>query len=255
VYGRTASGKHGVGKFFASFIDDEMVALLNPPGDRSNGGKVKQLKTIRDSAVRSDAQAMNLARREIADERRRSWQLKYTLKGHSIEFGGHKLLLAPDTIADVVDEENGIESALYIAGVEYAGDEDGTTTECTMMRPQDLFFRSEEKSTNAAARKLKRKPSLDTRVIVNGIGTIQSRLRTAPGLGTGPVLPNDPFAETVLAGTGAQDTAQVNPATGRLETRDEAAARERREALREANRAQGGIGGVFSRFADTLQGF
>src|SRR5690606_11768907 len=73
VYGRTSGGKHGVGKFYASFIDDEMVALLNPPADRANGGKVKQLKTIRDSAVRSDAQAKNLARRTIADERRKGW--------------------------------------------------------------------------------------------------------------------------------------------------------------------------------------
>src|SRR5690606_6442861 len=187
------------GKFYASFIDDEMVALLNPPADRANGGKVKQLKTIRDSAVRSDAQAKNLARRTIADERRKGWQLSYSLKGHSIEFGGHKLLIAPDTVADVVDEENGIESPLYIASVEYKGDDDSTTTVCKMMRPQDLFFRTEEDSTNAAARKMKQPPKLDTRVIVAGIGTIQSRLRTAPGLpglSTGAVLPNDPFAGT-----------------------------------------------------------
>jgi prophage tail gpP-like protein len=239
VYGRTAKGKHGVGKFYASFIDDEMVALLNPEGHRSDGGKIKQLKTIRDSAVRSDAQAINLARREIADERRNSWKLSYTLQGHSIESGGNKLLIAPDTVADVVDEENGIESALYIASVEYAGDDEtGTVTKCMMMRPQDLFFRSEEPSTNAAARKLKRPPDPDLRVIVSGIGTIQSRLRTAPGLGSGPVLSNDPFAGTVLEGTG--DTSQP--------TEEEARA-ERAKLLQESSRAkaQGGIGGAFLR--------
>lgn len=260
VYGRTASGKHGVGKFYASFIDDEMVALLNAPGDRSNGGKVKQLKTIRDSAVRSDAQAMNLARREIADERRRSWRLSYTIQGHAIEFGGQRLVIAPDTVADVVDEENGIESPLYIGAVEYVGEEDSTTTECMMLRPQDLFFKTEEKSTNAAARKLKRKPDPDLRVIVHGIGTIQSRLRTAPGLGSGPILSNDPFAGTVLEGTGETDQRQINPETGQVETQSEAAARERRESLREAQKAQteaqGGIGGAFLRgTASLVEGF
>jgi prophage tail gpP-like protein len=248
VYGRTASGKHGVGKFYASFIDDEMVALLNPPADRANGGKIKQLKTIRDTAIRSDAQARNLARRTIADERRSAWKLTYPLKGHSIDSDGKKLLIAPDTVADVVDEENGIEAALYIASVEYKGDNEETTTVCQMMRPQDLFFRTEEDSTNAAARKLKQPPRLDTRVIVSGIGTIQSRLRTAPGLGRGPVLPNDPFAGTALETVGDRSL-----------TSEEGAREDRARVLREITNkpeATGGIGGSFRVLAAGLiEGF
>lgn len=248
VYGRTASGKRGVGKFFSAFIDDEMVALLNPPGQRADGGTIKQLKTIRDSAVRSDAQASNLARREIADERRRSWQKDYTIQGHSIEFGGQKLLIAPDTVADVVDEENGIESPLYISEVEYIGETDETKTRCKVMRPQDLFFRSEEPSTNAAARKMKVQPNPDLRVIVSAIGTLQSRFRTAPGLAPagGFVVPNDPFLETSLEGIG-----EGNRNPGAVNN-SEAALEERRKLAREAAGAQGGIG---SAFLNVLEGF
>jgi prophage tail gpP-like protein len=242
VYGRTASGKKGVGKFFSAFIDDEMVALLNAPGSRADGGKIKQLKTIRDAAVRSDAQAANLARREISDERRRSWTLNYSIQGHSIEFDGERLLLAPDTIADVVDEENGLESVFWLASVEYVGELESTTTKIQLMRTQDLFFGAEVPSTNAAAKKMKRQPNPDTRVIVNGIATLNSRFRTAPGLDPGGafVLPNDPFFETSLQGVGEE-----NRNAGAVNN-SEAALEERRKLAREATQAQGGIGAAFT---------
>jgi prophage tail gpP-like protein len=187
VYGRNAGGKNGVGKVLGRFVDDEMVAYLNPNvADRADGGVRKQPATIRDSKVRTRGHAQALARRVIAEERRRHWRLRYEVAGHSTPaVGGGRVVWAPDTIVDVNDGEMGIQGPMYVESIQFSGKPTSTTTWLNLVRTEDLFFRSEALSTARAARpKLKAQEGVvDTKVFVPSIGTYESNLRNVPGLG------------------------------------------------------------------------
>jgi prophage tail gpP-like protein len=48
---------------------------------------------------------------------------------------------APDTVVRVLDDEHGISGDFWIEGVTFRGSSShGTTTELTLMRPEDLVF-------------------------------------------------------------------------------------------------------------------
>jgi len=146
VYGTSTGGKDGTGKLNGRFVDDEMVALLNPAeADRADGGKIKLIKTIRDKECKSAEQANNLARRQIAEERRAGWRLSYTIAGHTLpELGGDKRLgVMPDTVVDVLDDDLGIYGPMYVEDVTLNGRGSVTSTTIETLRIEDVFFLNE----------------------------------------------------------------------------------------------------------------
>ncbi len=146
VMGRKGSGKDGRGQAFKRLIDDEMVALLNPnPADRADGGKVRKIKTYRDDKIKTPAQATFLALRKMAESRRAALSIGYTIPGHTLPAfnGGGRLVVQPDTIVHVIDEDRGIDGPMYIADVKY-GRQPQSSARISIMRPQDLVFGEED---------------------------------------------------------------------------------------------------------------
>lgn len=146
VMGRKGSGADGRGQAFRRLIDQEMVALLNPnPADRSDGGKIRKIKTYRDDKVKTPAQAAFLALRKMAESRRNALTLPYTIAGHTLPAlsGGGRLVLQPDTVIHVVDEELGIDGPMYVDDCKYSR-QPMCRTRLTLMRPEDLLFGEED---------------------------------------------------------------------------------------------------------------
>ncbi len=145
VLGRGGGGKEGRHRFLGSFVDDEMVAILNPnPADRANGGTRKKRLVIEDDHVRTIAQANLLARRKIAESRRNGWKLSYIVSGHTVPAlkGGGRIPWTQDTVLQVVDDEFGIEGPMYIESVQYEAQMQ-KTTRLNLMRCEDLVFAEE----------------------------------------------------------------------------------------------------------------
>jgi prophage tail gpP-like protein len=131
VHGRGGGGKGGREKVRGEFIDEEMVAL-----------GFSKAWAREDQDAKSSAQAEYYARRACAEARRQGWELVYTVEGHSAVslVGGGRAVWAVDTVVDVRDDELGIYGPHWIEGVTFRGTKDGTTTELTLMRPEDLVF-------------------------------------------------------------------------------------------------------------------
>lgn len=139
VYGRGGGGPAGRSKTRGEYVDDEMVAW----------GFSKTWCVVDDDA-KTKGQAQFLARRRCAEARRQGWELVYTVAGHRAPVigadgraGGRQYgIWAPDVVVDVQDDELGIHGPHWIEGVTFRGDgkSDGTTTEITLMRPEDLVF-------------------------------------------------------------------------------------------------------------------
>ncbi len=129
IFARGNGKKLGRGKLNGAFIDDEMVAY-----------GYKRARTFRDANCLSELQAQKYARHKIGEANRASWNVTYTMRGHwAFTPDGGRAVLAPDTVAQVDDEELGISGELYIETVEFRGGA-ATTTTVTMMRPGDLTF-------------------------------------------------------------------------------------------------------------------
>lgn len=131
VYGRGGSGKEGRDQIVGYYVDEEMVAY-----------GFKNVRTITDDDCKSNAEADYIARRTCAEERRAGWQLVYTVSGHTYpsEFAkGSFGVWVPDTVCRVDDDELDIHGNFYIEAVTYQRSPQ-TTTELTLMRPQDLIF-------------------------------------------------------------------------------------------------------------------
>lgn len=134
VHGRGGKGfrKTINAKIGASFIDEEMVAL----------GFTRH-KVVSDPQANNDKRAEYLCKRLAAEDRRQSWTLSYTVKGHTTPSltGEDRLVWAVDTIVSVRDDELGIYGDHWIESVTFRGDANsGTTTELTLLRPTDLVF-------------------------------------------------------------------------------------------------------------------
>lgn len=146
VMGRRGSGANGRGQAYSRQIDPEIVALLNPnPADRADGGKIKKVKTFVDPKVKTPAQAAFLALRKMAEARRRSLTLRYPIVGHTLPAitGGGRLVVQPDTVVHLVDEDLGIDGPMYIADCKYSRlPQSGTLLE--IMRCEDLLFGEED---------------------------------------------------------------------------------------------------------------
>jgi len=174
VYGRESKqAKSGVNNVVGRFIDDEMVTYLNrKEADRVDGGVIKNPKIIRDKEVKSNEHAANLARQQIAEERRSGWKLSYRYQGHTLPglLSNEPVLLAPDTIIEIQDDEYGLQGELYIEETTLVGDEGTTYTMVEVLRPEDCFFRAEVESTKKATPKPRLDESgINTKSFVAGI--------------------------------------------------------------------------------------
>lgn len=129
VYARCGGRKSGRGKLHGSFVDEEMVAY-----------GIQRRRTLRDVNVFDEQQAVKYARHKVAEMNRASWNLTYTVSGHTAPTGvpGQRAVIVPDTIATVIDDELGLSGNYYIEAVEYRAPP--TTTTITMMRLQDLVW-------------------------------------------------------------------------------------------------------------------
>lgn len=146
VMGRKGSGTNGRDFAFKRQIDEEVVALLNPnPADRKDGGKRKKIKVYRDDKLKTPEQAAFLALRKMAQSRRDGFNLSYTIAGHTLPAlrGGGRLVLQPDTVIHVVDEELGIDMPMYLGTGNYPRGPQ-CTTKLTLTRCEDLLFGDED---------------------------------------------------------------------------------------------------------------
>jgi prophage tail gpP-like protein len=99
-------------------------------------------RVVTDEDCKSNAEAEYIARRTCAEERRAGWQLVYTVSGHTYpsQFAKNSFgVWVPDTVCRVDDDELDIHGNFYVESVTYRRSPE-TTTELTLMRPQDLVF-------------------------------------------------------------------------------------------------------------------
>lgn len=129
VYGRTGGRKGGRAKIKGVFTDEEMKAW----------GIVKT-RAIRSKSARTVEQAVSIARRKCAEERRQDWRLTYTMAGHKTpSFRGGVITWAPDIVVDVQDDEYGIFGPHYVETVTFRVNPQAET-ELQLMRIEDLVF-------------------------------------------------------------------------------------------------------------------
>jgi prophage tail gpP-like protein len=131
--GTAGSDKDGRKKVFASFIDEEMVAQ----------GHVKAWAK-KDTTVKSVQHALYLCKKECSEARRKGRSFTYPMRGHTLPLlknPSRRAIVVPDTTIYVKDDEYGIDGVFWIEGCNYRGSSDnGTTTELTLMLPEDLIF-------------------------------------------------------------------------------------------------------------------
>jgi prophage tail gpP-like protein len=149
VYGQaTRLAKSGVSKVAARYVDDEMVALLNPdPSKRDDGGERKLPWVVEDDHVKTYEQALALAKREIAEMRRASYQLSYTTPGHLVEGKGERVVVGPDCVLQIEDDDLGIRGHAWTERVEWIGNKDSSSTEIKLLRPSDVYFLAEPETS------------------------------------------------------------------------------------------------------------
>jgi prophage tail gpP-like protein len=137
VYGKGGGRKQGRAKSKGGFEDEEMIAL-----------GYKQQLVLRDPKCENAAQALFLAKRRIAEERRQGIRLEYTIAGHTLpafskddDNGGASrfAVVTPDTVVQVDDHELGIHGPWYIERVRRTRSPHTETT-LGLMRPEDLVF-------------------------------------------------------------------------------------------------------------------
>lgn len=140
VYGRAGDPKTGQQPVRGSYLDNEMIAYGFPRG---------RAITQRADKVANAAQAQYLARKMIAESRRDSWSLTYTVSGHSVpalngRTSRDRAVWCVDAIVEVIDDEYGIAEKLWISDVTFRRDNSGTYTDLVFMRPDDLVFAAED---------------------------------------------------------------------------------------------------------------
>lgn len=134
LYGKGGGRKFGRTKVSGSYVDAEMEAWgFNRP------------LVLHDVNVTNNEQAEFYARRKLAETRRAGWSLVYTVAGHTIPSlaTGARATWGVDTVVQVDDQELGIAGNFYIEKVVFRRNPK-TTTEITLMRPDDLVFATGE---------------------------------------------------------------------------------------------------------------
>lgn len=133
VFGRGGDPKSGQQAVQATYTDNEMLGYGFPRQRR---------RTARADNVSSVAEALKLAWRMRADDRRDSWNLSYTVSGHTVPaLNGRtvndRAVWSPDTTVEVEDDEYGLYGTYYISDVQFQRDGGGTRTMLTLIDPTD----------------------------------------------------------------------------------------------------------------------
>jgi prophage tail gpP-like protein len=132
IFARNLGRKYGHNHTNGRFVDEEMVAL--------GFGHYKR-RVYRDVDVGSEEEARFYAQRAIAEANRASWKLQYVISGHSAPWmkdPKKHIVIVPDTVARIDDDELNIHDNMYIESVQYRSPP--RTAVVTMMRLQDLVF-------------------------------------------------------------------------------------------------------------------
>ena len=146
VRGRAGGGKAGTKQIEAYFDDEDMIALGYDPN--------VDVDVVVDELARSTAQARYIARRRCAEMRRQHRVFTYRMPNRhsapSLYNPSSQIVLAPDTVTSLLDEENGMEGPFWIERVKHNGSASGPTgTDITIMVPDDLVFGDGEFLSNA----------------------------------------------------------------------------------------------------------
>lgn len=131
VYARGGGKKLGAVKVYGQYPDLEMKKLL-----------YRRSHTFRDWNVQTNEQAEIMARRRIAEERRKGWQLNVTVAGHRTRLLGTNdwVIWRPDTMVRFDSDELNFHDIYYIENVSYRRGPSGTRTELRLIRREDLDF-------------------------------------------------------------------------------------------------------------------
>lgn len=131
VYARGGGKKLGAIKVYGEYPDTEMFKL-----------GYRRSHTFRDWNVQTNEQAEIMARRRIAEERRKGWQLNVTVAGHRTKLLGTDdwVVWRPDTMVRFDSDELDMHDIFYIEDVHYRRSQAGTRTELRLIRREDLDF-------------------------------------------------------------------------------------------------------------------
>lgn len=131
VYARGGGKKLGSVKHRGDFVDPEML-----------GWGYTRIRTFRDWHVQTDDQAQVMARRKIAEQRREGWTLFVTVCGHRVRAADSNnwAIWTPDTVVHFESDTLGINDDFYIENVRYHRGPEGTRTDLTLLRREDLLF-------------------------------------------------------------------------------------------------------------------
>lgn len=134
IFGKTTGRKYSRHTTSGAYTDDIMVNL-----------GFHKVKVVRDVNVTSIAHAEAIAKKHLAEGRRKGFALEYTVKGHSTPniLTGGTTIWSPDTVVDVVDEEIGISGQYYIENVRHTRNANGTHTTIKLLEPDSLIFGEE----------------------------------------------------------------------------------------------------------------
>lgn len=133
VFGRAGDPKKGQQPIQATYVDNEMLAYGFPR---------QRAKTARVDTVQSSAEALKMAWRMRAEDRRDSWNITYPVSGHTVPAlngasGNTRAVWGIDTTVEVEDDEYGIYGTYYISDVQFQRDGAGTRTNLTLIDPAD----------------------------------------------------------------------------------------------------------------------
>lgn len=132
VHFRQGGGATTRGRGYGVFNDEEMIAL-----------GFTQAMTIKDPKCKNLAQADFLARKKIAESRRAGWSYEVTIAGHTmVGLDGQRIVLSPNLVIEVDDDENGIREELWVEQASHAR-RGATETTLRLMRKADAVFGEE----------------------------------------------------------------------------------------------------------------
>lgn len=131
IYGKTTGRKYNRSTTSGAFVDEAI-----------NNLGIRKVKVLRDVSVTSIAHAEAIAKKHLAEGRRKSFMLEYTVRGHSTEniLKGGTVVWAPDMVVDVVDQELGLSAPYYLENCTYTRNGGGTHTKLRLLELDSLIF-------------------------------------------------------------------------------------------------------------------
>jgi len=132
--------KGGRAQMSGEYVDTEMSERLLPSDPHE--GRFRKILVVQDTELKSPLECDRRARSLIAEANRENVSLRYVVSGHSVPAlgaAGVRAVWTPNTVVDVQDEEFGLFGPWYLSSVTMRRGPE-TTTELTLMRPEDCVF-------------------------------------------------------------------------------------------------------------------